>query len=418
LKRFLVVLFLIISFPLFAGIPSSGYASQTVTNPSGALTDFTLIIDLANVCADQANFSTDWNTDTGGYGKATKGDGTTELATDWIDLDNSAETGWVRVKWSGTLASSGSQTVRLFPPNTGNDLYAANNAYGSDNAYDSNWLAYWPDGGGTDRTSNGFDGTEVGSITAGDSAGKIGAGTDFPGSSGNLITVANMGISGDQSLSILSWINPDVEDRNVVFGFGDPGTARQSCGFRTGDTDDYVWYWWAADITGASAYADYAAQGWLHYVGTYDTGTSTRRIYEDDIELDNDTPANADWQNQDYTIGAFNDEFMNGVINELQIHTTARSTDWLSEEYNQTDDNDTFWGAWAWTAPGGGLSIPVAMNHYRHLFNTIVFSMNLLLSIALILRIRYLKKKLLFYNDPDNIKALSEVNKLLEEGPQ
>lgn len=142
-------------------VPASGYDIATITNPGSALTDFTLMIDLSRMTTD---FKTNWNSSDGGRGRASKNDGTTELACDFIDIDHTAKTGWLRVKWSGTLASTGTQKIRIFPPNTANTLYASADTYGSDNAYDAGWEGYYPVFGDTgtiltDRTSHGEDGS-------------------------------------------------------------------------------------------------------------------------------------------------------------------------------------------------------------------------------------------------------------------
>lgn len=90
---------------VFADIPASNYATATITNPSSSLTDFSLMVDLSRM---PANWWSAVNTSDGTKGRAAKNDGT-ELATDWINFNNIAHTGWLRVKWAGTLANSGSQ---------------------------------------------------------------------------------------------------------------------------------------------------------------------------------------------------------------------------------------------------------------------------------------------------------------------
>src|SRR6056297_1214654 len=131
------------------------HALATVTNPTSALTDFTLIVDLSTM---PASWWSAVSTSDGTRGRVYKGDGTTRLACDWIDFDDTAETGLLRVLWSGTLASTGTQELWIEPPVSGNDAVAADNTYGSDNAYDDDWEGYWPDGGGSDRTENNNDG--------------------------------------------------------------------------------------------------------------------------------------------------------------------------------------------------------------------------------------------------------------------
>ena len=64
-------------------IPSSGYGIATISNPDSALTDFTLMIDLSRM---SASWWADAEDTDATRGRASKNDGTTELATDWIVL--------------------------------------------------------------------------------------------------------------------------------------------------------------------------------------------------------------------------------------------------------------------------------------------------------------------------------------------
>jgi len=336
-------------------IPTSGYASQSVTNPGGALTDFTLIINLADVVSDQPDFSTGWNTDTGGYGKATKGDGTTELATDWIDLDNSGETGWVRVKWSGSLASSGTQTVRLWPPNTANDLYAADDTYGSDNAYDANWQGYWPLGvDGTDRTSNSNDLTAFNTPTFG-ATGQVGKGVSLNGSD-EYLSRASAVVSGTP-MTFMAWFStPDTSNLQGIMGVYDISSTSQWFSLDTNNGGIQ-----ARSRDSASAYANtsttYSANTLSHATVVFASATSRSALLDDaglDTGTDNSTPTGIDVT----AIGRYNDSsvgaYFEGIVNDAQMHSAVRDADWRTEEYNQTNDNTTFSGTWDWTAGGGG----------------------------------------------------------------
>ncbi len=349
-------------------IPTSGYASQSVTNPGGALTDFTLIIDLADVISDQPDFSTDWNTDTGGYGKATKGDGTTELATDWIDLDNGSETGWVRVKWSGTLASSGTQTVRLFPPNTGNDLYAASDTYGSDNAYRSSFNNYYPLEDLNDRTVNSRDGSLLGTPTAGQT-GQVATAYDFTTSGQGIdLGASSVGNGLTNGFSLMAWVNVDAtpsENGQIISADGDSDRCWQ---FRVGVDDGFVGF--IRFDTGDSVVANFAGDvdirsaGWTHVTVTFDTSNGSE-IWIDKVSdaTDADTTANND-DTTPIIIGNIsrdsNNNLLEGLIDEAQIHTVRLSDEWIAAEFDQTNDNGAFWGTWAWTSAGATFNEAIA----------------------------------------------------------
>jgi hypothetical protein len=117
---------------------SGSFAVATISNPASAQTDFSLLVDLSTMPAE---WWASVDTADGTKGRAAKDDGATELATDWIDFDSGAETGLVRVKWTGTLASSGVQKVRIYSPRASRSSYGATDTYGSDNAYDASLLA-------------------------------------------------------------------------------------------------------------------------------------------------------------------------------------------------------------------------------------------------------------------------------------
>lgn len=117
-------------------LPATTYDTATLVNPSSSLTDFALVVDLSRMSA--AWWAAVDTTD-GTKGRAAKDSGPTELACDWLDFDSVNETGWLRVKWSGTLASSGTQTLRVYPPQAANASVSASDTYGSNNAYNANY---------------------------------------------------------------------------------------------------------------------------------------------------------------------------------------------------------------------------------------------------------------------------------------
>ena len=329
-------------------IPASGYDSATISNPSSAETDFTLLIDLSTMSAD---FKSNWNTDTGGYGKAAKNDGTTELATDWINIDSTAKTGWVRVKWSGTLASSGTQIIRIFPPNTANDLYSASDTYGSDNAYDSSWEAYLPlQSDFLDRTSNGNDGTGAGGISAGDSTGHFGNATEFDGSADTISLPNNSStqITGDMTLTM--WVNLDVTTKQAII---EKAWSHEYFFFINAARLQYTDSEFPGDEL-LSGVASISTGSWLMLSCVRVSGR-VEGFIDGSAQL-NTTAAGTRGVSGDLPYigsedGAFN--FLNGLAQDCQLHSTARSDGWMSEEFDQTDDQSTFWGTWAWTSPGG-----------------------------------------------------------------
>lgn len=349
------------------------HALATITNPSSALTDFTLIVNLANM---PAGWWSAVDTADGTKGRVFKGDGTTELASDWIDFDNGAETGLLRVKWSGTLASSGTQQLWIEPPKAANSSYAADDTYGSDNAYDEYWHAYYADGGITDRTVNGLDGSENGGVSSGGVAGVCGLATDYDGSN-DYVEIADpfVEIFDDAAHTIVAFFSGDTRYNNhILVGYEDAGG--------TGDGD----YWmqimynntftrrestYDDDINKREIYASLTltANVWYMFGGAQDPGSSLYyAIFNGSLATSGaDNTGAYDAANSVYLGANVRGEWLNGKMQHVSFHTILRPNEWLAEEYSQITDNSTFWGEWTWVSAGGGISIPVVMLQHDHL---------------------------------------------------
>jgi len=330
--------------------PTTGYGTATITNPSAALTDFSLMIDLSTM---HASWWTEQNDADGTKGRAYKSDGTTELPCDWIDFDGAGETGWLRVSYDGTLASSGTQTIRIYPPHSDNAAVAAGAAYGSDNAY--NWYGYWADGGITDRTGNGHTGSETGGISSGDTTGPLGKATTFDGTD-NEIDLSTMLESSNYT--VLLWMYSDGGTYNRLF------SALSGMEIRSADPETNLNL---RDLGGNyGETVAFSVTTWTHVAAIVNHAVTTASIRVDDGTPSEDTDTGSEGSGNDNWIiggrdGSSGDGWA-GKIQEVQVHNSILSDAWITEEYAQTDDNATFWGTWGWTAAGGGIA-PIAMRY-------------------------------------------------------
>lgn len=351
----------------------TGYAEATATNPSNSLTDFTLLVDLSKMPSEW------WNAiDTSDKEKLRVADESgTELPRDVISFTDNGDgtgSGWVRVKYSGTLSSSGTQGLRIYPPQASMSSYASGDTFGQHNAYDANWEGYWPDGGGVDRTANGNDLTANGGVSFGGAAGQVGDATNYDGTDdyGNVVDATLNGLPASHDMTAFFWFQAEA------VGHGTDSKA----GLVWEGTDDLMIYpnddldgtggtrvFWRdlGDVIISEAGSDLIGTGW-HHQAFVSRGSSDHEAYRDASSVGTSAASGGAGPFDGVSVGAFDaGQFFDGLIDEVQIHSTARSDAWISEEYDQSNDQDSFWslggGTWTWVAAGS--SIPVIQHHRR-----------------------------------------------------
>jgi hypothetical protein len=353
-----------------------GYDSASFTL-AASQTDFTLIVDLSRM-------SSSWNAavqSDGGCIRVTKSDGTTELAYDLIDFDNTttpgSPTGHLRVLFSGA-SGTGSNTIRIWTDyNAGTAVaYDATETYGSDNAYDSSWAGYWPmdDDDITDRTSNSLDLTRRGTPVS--VTGKVGGAYDLGGGSlsGNSWSVVTDALRvSDATFS--AWVYRDDSNggNDYIWSYSYDAASRYLIRGKGGNLEGYD------DIANenqthqfkAAAFAFYT---WVHLVLVVNNdGSKTAHLDGSATGITQDTDGSnlaSITSGATLALGvlATSHEWP-GYLDEMQVHTAGRDSGWVTAEYNQTNDNATFWGTWSWTddSGGGGTPVPVFAHHYRQL---------------------------------------------------
>jgi hypothetical protein len=343
----------------------SGYDEATATNPSASLTGFTLLIDVSTLSAD-------WKAAVQSEGadiRVAKGDDT-ELAYDLIEWAYNAgsPTGWIRALWSGTLANSGTQNVRVYAGYTGGTAtaYDSDETYGSDNAYDANWLGYWPAGGGSDRTANGYTLSpgSAGNPTAGGVVGLVGTATRYDGS--------NDYCTGTPTLptqwTTMCWFYNAVDASGSFAEFAEsPGhaTRDRTTGFNASSNAVWVYQYSGSDKNAYSGAVSPVTGTWHHAAGVYDgTNLSAYANSSPGTPVSSGNPYTG-YTTPEYVSGRYQSNYFAGLLDDLQLHNTGRSAAWISEEYAQSNSQATFWGTWEWTAGGAPASILPLIHYYR-----------------------------------------------------
>jgi hypothetical protein len=337
-----------------------GYDTITVTNPPGALTDFTHIIQLGDM-------SSEWWAavdDDGSDIRVTKGDDT-QVPCDVIRfVDGSPGSGIIAVKWSSTLASSGTQQYKV-SVGTGDALPAVDSEFGQYAAYNSGWRAFWPSGLGNDRTSFGNHLTPVGSPTVGGTAGPI------DGSIASDLVTSQYGTSTVSVPNAAPWSffgsgNSDTDTaRKVVVAVGTSDASSESWylsfnGSATGDPIELFVDDGASGTDFTRTSTGYTTGAYYRAAAVINSNTD-RHAFVGGGSKGSDTSSLSPDGATTIVVGAEPDTFgqtWDGDLSLISIHTVGRSDDWVAYDANMLSaddpDQDSFYtyGGWTLTASG------------------------------------------------------------------
>lgn len=333
----------------------SGYDTVTLANPSSSLSNFTVAINLSEL-STYGGFGSKVQND-GADIRVTKSDGT-ELPFDLIgwNFNSGSPTGILRIKWTGSLASSGTHQIYIWTGYVAGTAvaYDANETYGSDNAYDANYMGYWPlSSDFNDRTSNNIDLSGNGSISAGGAAGAFGASTDFDGTNDYLNGVSSL----PTQYTITATVYNDVEptQANAPTGcyttFAElPGSSTSDRGLGYEDVADVITgYHYDGTPKTATSNAVTPSGAWVCGGSTY-SGIQV-------VAYANGSPGTPISAGNPYTgyvtpefiIGRFSGGYFDGKMQHVSLHNVARSSAWMAYEYNQLMNNITFHTYSGWT---------------------------------------------------------------------
>ena len=332
--------------------PTTTYDTATLVNPSTALTDFTLMVDLSRLSAAW------WaavNTSEDRKGRAYKDDGTTELAIDFLDFDDVGETGWARVKWSGTLATSGTQSVRIYPPNTANSTVLRTDTFGAYNAYDSIHTGYWPlMEDGNDRTVSQNHGTIQVGHTIGGATGQAGNATAFDGIDQfiNIPHDTSLDMPGN-IVEVSCWGKAPFEPNDWGGFVGRAGPTNNwdyFLGHRGGSHSPAMSNQTVAVGTQALSGDDFS-DVWEQYIGTLDGDVDDEAKIIVNTVTKATTASTTIGLNQDTKdiwigLGSVSGVYIDADIQHVKIESAIRSDAWRAQEYAQTNDQPAFWGTW------------------------------------------------------------------------
>jgi len=277
--------------------------------------------------------------------------GTTKIPYEREQYVNSSGTlvAWVKV---ATLKHSTNTAIYMYYGNS----KASDQQDLTDGTWDANFKGVWhSDDASTttiaDSTTNANTGTKYGTTEPVETTGKIGKAQSYDGID-NYVSVSPSGIlSGSFTVSVWAKILDD-ESRHTVIGTRNDGDNSFDFKFNAGKGgriihgdigDGTDWITNEADVTDFT----YVTDTW--YQVTYTVTTTGYTIYIDgDPVASGSYPESAPLlfdSTHNIFIGqvGYDDEWFNGVIDEVRISNTARSSDWIQTEYNNQNNPSAFY---------------------------------------------------------------------------
>ncbi len=336
----------------------------TLTNPSSALTDFTLLIDTSNLSSQWRSSKT---SNDGARGRAFKADGT-ELATDWIPIDAANGEWAVRVLWSGTLASTGTQQVYIYPPLSTRSAYAAGDTYGRNAAYtQTNRISahsLFSTSDLTDRSGNGYDVTEQGTIV-GTVTAPVGTAIDLAGLA-NYLKASSYATMASGDVTAMAFVGRLFSAEIATTKFADTAMswydAADRDGFRIGLNNDGVNSGEPiAFTTGGNTQSESVAQGtdakdgaWHRIACVFDQTANEVNLYLDgsldvaatsytDNSAVSTTPVLLIGRTDEITVPASQNRW-EGDLQFADVWRDGFSAAWWAYDSDQHLDNATFVG--------------------------------------------------------------------------
>lgn len=269
-----------------------------------------------------------------------------ELGSSYIDdVSNDGRSSWafICIKGGGTygeeFAPSGNGPVyveHIFPDSfTISTTGVASAQLNEVGPAPASLVGWWPlDGDVRDHSGNGNHGTNNGaSVTSG-----LGQSAyDLDRSNNNEISLSDLGINGNVSLSLTVWHKLDSNqshNRDNFFGFGGH-SGNDSFSLRYNGDTQLRHYFYGNDLVVS---VPNMIGDWHFSSVIYDSQSNTRKIYFDGSLVGSDSPESGiNMLNEQHSIGGFNNEHFGGKIQDVRIYDRALSDTEVETLYNLTD---------------------------------------------------------------------------------
>lgn len=308
------------------------------------LSDFPVYVKLADL---PAGFHNNVKSD-GSDIRVTKSDGTTEVPREVVYYDATNDVGELHFKAAGTLSGTENTAYYIYYGNSSASDYGVTDTYGRNNVWDANYKGVYHFGNGsslavTDSTGN--NNATNNSATA--TAGQVGGGVNFNGSSHYMTTAMTIGALGS-SFTLSMW----ASSTNTA-------TTTTPIAFNS-DANDTGW---ALILVNASNWRWQKDEGafpfiqstvsrvnddWIHYtVTTTGSSAGNTKLFTDGVQQDDavavPTPTSTYTTKIGRQLPGSPSRYFSGKLDEVRFSNTARASTWISTEFNNQNAPATFY---------------------------------------------------------------------------
>lgn len=316
------------------------------------LTDFPVYVDLNDL---PASFHTNVNQTDARDIRVTKGDGTTELPREIVFYNATSDIGELHFKYSGTLFDTTDTDVYIYYGNAGASDYGATDTYGRNNVWDSNYIGVYHlhESSGTHYSSTGsHDSTSVAVTQQGANIGQLYTADEF--ASTNDISFADdnaYSINTTNQFSAEAWVKVDsLSARQEPLNKGTSSNYEWGLRIETsGSLRPTIYTSSGGDHMTCIASSQVSTSTWYYLVLTSNLTTPRTEVYNNGTSVCNDTTTSGSYTNgtSAMRIGERAD-FSNdtdGTIDEVRFSDVARSSAWVSTQYNNQYSPGTFFNS-------------------------------------------------------------------------
>jgi hypothetical protein len=317
-------------------------------NINEELTNFPVYVNLNDLGEDFFQHTQN----NGGDIRVTTDDGITEVPRELVSCDIDNQTGELHFLAPSLSATDNSDFFIYYGNASGSD-YQDDNPNGAEAVWDDNFVLVSHDGGKTDRTHYGNDGTEQGGVLAGEVPGALGDATEFDGVNDYFTFVDNTSLDVLGGITISSWVKVAQEG-----GIYYPLIAMR--GSPSGSTPldwQYTWVnrssdpdykqmrlnWGGYSVRTKSSSTDIPNDTWQHTAVSFNNAEASFFLVGDPDGVSADATSLTNLATT-FLIGSDNQSsFFKGGIDEVRISSVARSASWIAAEYANQSTPNTFY---------------------------------------------------------------------------